>query len=54
MCHRQIKIRSVEEQFIAEQEKQRDRDDALVAFIRTARQRRDRERELEVEDKLQH
>ena len=49
----QIKIRSVEEKFVAEQEKQRDKDDALVAFIRTARQRRDRERQLEVESKLQ-
>ena len=48
-----MKIRSVEEKWMEEQEKQRDRDDALVAFIRTARERRDRERELEQEDLFQ-
>ena len=35
------------------QEKQREKDDALVAFIRTARERRDRERELELQDQAQ-
>jgi hypothetical protein len=46
----QVKIRQVEDNWIESQEKQRDKDDALVNFIRTARERRDGERELERQD----
>jgi hypothetical protein len=45
-----VKIRQVEDNWIESQEKQRDKDDALVNFIRTARERRDGERELERQD----
>merc|ERR1719261_1570702 len=39
-ARRAEKIRAVEEAWLLEQEKQREKDDALAAFIRTARERR--------------
>ena len=40
VLRRAEKIRAVEEAWLLEQEKQREKDDALAAFIRTARERR--------------
>eukprot|EP00960_Hanusia_phi_P073247 767968-Hanusia_phi.AAC.1 len=46
-------ISRINDKWIHKQEEQRQRDDALIAFIRTARERRDAEREIEKQEETE-